>query len=449
MNQKKKLHAMAIIMMLFLTAWTCNKDKTIHAAAKTYGLLIGNAKGQYTYYDLNGAKGTQKIERASNGTVMLPVKKVCSYMPDILYEYNWSTSKATVLNKKNGKRIVISKGSPYITTYSSASKTAKAKKVKLSAKSCLSVNSNALMMDVKGFKYVLAKPEGFQYYAKATAKGKKALADGYYNGKTLDRILVLNPYKEVKALPKATVVKYVSEKDLSNVVKVTICEGYSVGQIGDLMVNKGVCQSTRAFTNATNAVNASEYVFLAGVQKSKKRCFYLEGYLYPSTYEFYKNTSPAEVIRKILKNTEKQYTTTWKKRAQELGYTFDQVLTIASIIEKEVSVSKEQPFVSSVLHNRLKTGMKIQCDATRNYVERYIKPYILGDVNRFSAYYNTYKCGGLPSGPICNPGSKAITAALYPKKTNYYFFCSAPDGTYYYAESYEEHLKNVEKIKQK
>ena len=129
MNQKKKLHAMAIIMMLFLTAWTCNKDKTIHAAAKTYGLLIGNAKGQYTYYDLNGAKGTQKIERASNGTVMLPVKKVCSYMPDILYEYNWSTSKATVRNKKNGKRIVISKGSPYITTYSSASKTAKAKKV--------------------------------------------------------------------------------------------------------------------------------------------------------------------------------------------------------------------------------------------------------------------------------------------------------------------------------
>ena len=125
----------------------------------------------------------------------------------------------------------------------------------------------------------------------------------------------------------------------------------------------------------------------------------------------------------------------------------DQVLTIASIIEKEVSLAKEQPNVSSVLHNRLNIGMKLQCDATVYYVERYIKPYITGDVNRYNAYYNTRKCKALPSGPICNPGKKAIQAALYPNETNYYYFCSDKKGVYYYAETYEEHLKNVENTK--
>lgn len=441
----KKLYKWFITASILFISLIGLKQDTVHAAGSSYGLVISNSKGQYTYYDLNGVKGTQRIEKNSAGKVMVPLKKVCSYMPTISYSYNWNTSKATIQNRKNGKKIVLSKNSQYVYTY--ASKNAKAKKVKLSAKSYLSSGSNALMVDVNALKYVFAKTTGYKFYSNANSTGKKAISDGYYNSPNIRGIIVYNPYTAVSSLPKATAVSYVSEKDLSNIVKVTIPEGYSAAQIANLMVNKGVCQSTRAFLQAVNSVSPSTYWFLKDVKKSSTRCFYLEGYLYPSTYEFYKNTSPASVIATILKNTGKQYTKQQQARAKELGYTMDQVLTIASIIEKEVSLAKEQPNVSSVLHNRLNIGMKLQCDATVYYVERYIKPYITGDVNRYNAYYNTRKCKALPSGPICNPGKKAIQAALYPNETNYYYFCSDKKGVYYYAETYEEHLKNVENTK--
>lgn len=416
----------------------------VKAATSSYGIIIGNASGQYTYYDLNGAKGTQRIEKTSSGKVMLPVKKVCSYMPAISYSYNWNTAKATITNTKNGKKIVLTKNSQYIYTY--ASKKAKAKKVKLSSKCYLSSGSNALMAETKVFQYVFAKTTGFKSYSKGSTAGKKAISDALYNRVAIKAIIVYNPYKAVSSIPKATAVKYVSEKDLSNITKVTIPEGYSVAQIANLFVKNGVCQSTSAFLKATNDVKPSSYWFLKDVKKSSTRCFYLEGYLFPSTYEFYKNTSPAAVIEKILKNTSTQYTAAQKARAKQLGYTMDQVLTIASIIEKEVTITKEQPYVSSILYNRLNSKMRIQCDATIFYVEKYIKPYISGNKDRYSQYYNTYKCKALPSGPICNPGKKAIQAALYPKTTDYFYFCADTKGTYYYAKTYDEHKKNVAKL---
>lgn len=428
-------------LFIMLGVKTC----CVEAAASSYGMLIGNANNKYTYYDLNGVSGTQKIEKASNGTIMVPVKKVCLNISVLSYRFDWNKMQAAITNTKNGKKIILTENSQYVVTY--ASKHAKAKKVKLSAKTYLSSGSNALMSDVKVLKYVLAKTTGYKFYSKSVAAGKKAITNALYNSSNIRAIIVYNPYKAVTSLPKATAVSYVSEKDLSNIVKVTIPEGYSVAQIGNLMVKKGVCQSTSAFLKAVNAVNPSKYSFLSDVEKSNSRCFVLEGYLYPSTYEFYKNTSPADVIAKILQNTASQYTDAQEQRAKELGYTMDQVLTIASIIEKEVSIATEQANVSSVLYNRLSSGMKLQCDATINYVEKYLKPYISGDINRFNEAYNTYKCTTLPEGPICNPGKKAIQAALYPKTTDYYYFCSSTDGTYYYANTYEEHLKNVENLK--
>ena len=442
----KKIFIKACLLMgICFFAVLVVKNVSIEAAASSYGILIGNASNKYTYYDLNGTAGTQKIEKASNGTIMIPVKKVCSNIPVLSYSFDWNTMKATIINTKNGKKIILTKNSKYVVTY--ASKNAKAKKVKLSAKTYLSSGSNALMSDVKVLKYVFAKTTGYKFYSKSTTAGKTALSNALYNSPNIRAIIVYNPYKAVTSMPKATAVNYVSEKDITNIVKVTIPEGYSVAQIADLMVKKGVCQSTSAFLKAVNAVNPSKYSFLSGVKTSSSRCFLLEGYLYPSTYEFYKNTSPADVIAKILNNTTTKYTDVQQQRAKELGYTLDQVLAIASIIEKEVSVTAEQATVSSVLYNRLSSGMKLQCDATINYVEKYIKPYISGDVNRFNEYYNTYKCSALPRGPICNPGQKAIQAALYPEMTDYYYFCSSTDGTYYFANSHEEHLKNVENLK--
>lgn len=437
----QKITKVSILFLICIGTILCIENTHIKAAVTNYGILIGSSNGKYTYYDLNGAKGTQRVEKASNGTIMIPLKKVCSYMPHISYSFDWNTMKATIRNTKNGKRIVVAKNSQYAYTY--ASKNAKAKKVKLSAKTYISSGSGAAMADLKTLRYVFAKTSGYKIYSKSTKAGKTAINNALYNSSNLKSIIVYNPYKAVTSLPKATVVNYVSEKDLSNIVKVTIPEGYSVAQIADLLVKKGVCQSTQAFLKASNQVKTTSYSCLASVQVSEERCFTLEGYLYPSTYEFYKNTSPDNVVKTILNNTCKMYTTAYKKRAAELGYTMDQVITIASIIEKEVSITKEQPIVASILYNRLDANMKLQCDATINYVERYIKPYISGDINRYNSYYNTYKCKALPSGPICNPGAKAIQAALYPEESSYLYFCSDKNNTYYYASTFEEHKENV------
>lgn len=444
MKHIQRFIRVSFLFLVCLGAILSIENIHIKAAATNYGILIGSSNGKYTYYDLNGAKGTQRVEKASNGTIMIPLKKVCSYMTHVSYSFNWNTMQATIRNTKNGKRIVLTKNSQYAYTY--ASKNAKAKKVKLSAKTYISSGSGAAMADLKVLKYVFAKSSGYKLYSKTTKMGKTALTNALYNSSNIKSIIVYNPYKAVTSLPKATAVNYVSEKDLSNIVKVTIPEGYSVAQIADLLVKKGVCQSTQAFLKASNQVKTSSYSCLASATASTKRCFTLEGYLYPSTYEFYKNTSPANVVKTILSNTCKMYTTAYKERAEELGYTMDQVITIASIIEKEVSITKEQPIVGSILYNRLNANMRLQCDATINYVERYIKSYISGDINRYNAYYNTYKCKALPSGPICNPGAKAIQAALYPEESTYLYFCSDKNNTYYYASTYDEHLKNVELI---
>ena len=179
---KKSIYKWFITLSILFISLIGIKQDTVHAAGKSYGLAISNSKGHYTYYDLNGVKGTQRIEKNSAGKVMVPLKKVCSYMPTISYDYDWNTQKATIKNRKNGKKIVVCKNSQYIDTY--ASKNAKAKKVKLSAKSYLSSGSNALMADVNALKYVFAKTTGYKFYSNANASGKKAIQAALYPNET-------------------------------------------------------------------------------------------------------------------------------------------------------------------------------------------------------------------------------------------------------------------------
>ena len=117
-----------------------------------------------------------------------------------------------------------------------------------------------------------------------------------------------------------------------------------------------------------------------------------------------------------------------------MGYSVNQILTIASMIEKETADPDIMRDVASVIYNRLNIGMKLQFDSSINYVEWYIKPYISGDINRYNAYYNTYKCAALPEGPICNPGYNAIKAALNPSDTDYLYFYSDSDGYHFSVE---------------
>ncbi|MGN1117495.1 MAG: endolytic transglycosylase MltG [Acutalibacteraceae bacterium] len=233
---------------------------------------------------------------------------------------------------------------------------------------------------------------------------------------------------------------------LSRTVRVTFPEGYSLVQIAEKLEENGVCDA-KAFIEAANDPALYEtYSFLKDVEDTEHRAFVAEGYIFPNTYDFYRNEAPESALNRFLKNTEKQITDDMKKRAEELGYTIDEILTIASIIQKEAGILSEMGKVSSVIYNRLGDSYnRLGCDATIHYLNNYVIPYIDGDTDRYNEYYNTYKCYGLPKGPICNPGLDAINAALYPEDTPYKFFVTDKKLNFYYAETYEEHLDNCKK----
>lgn len=226
-------------------------------------------------------------------------------------------------------------------------------------------------------------------------------------------------------------------------VKVTVNEGDSLTQIFKKLDENGVADFDELMKTA-QTYDYSYYPLVAKIPASEKRCFKLEGYLFPDTYEFYTNQKPQDAIGKFLRNGKARITDSMISQASSLGYSIDEVLTVASIIEKEGAKSSEVAKIAAVIYNRLEAGMKLQMDSTIYYIERNVKPYLTGDINRYNSYYNTYKCSALPAGPISNPGMRTINAALYPADVDYLYFCHDESANYYYAETYEEHLKNLE-----
>lgn len=225
------------------------------------------------------------------------------------------------------------------------------------------------------------------------------------------------------------------------VATVTFPEGFTVTQIAEKLEENSVC-SKEDFLEAVN--NPSEEILQElGIENREDRIFTLEGYVFPDTYEFYKGESASSVLQRFIDNYRVKITENDKQRAAELGYTMDEIIRIASIIQEESGRPEQDMKVSSVLHNRLNTSTKIECDVTITYLEDYCAPYLtngLTDENREN--YNTYKCLALPAGPITNPGYSAIQAALYPEQTNYLFFVTDKDWNYYYAATWAEHVAN-------
>ena len=225
---------------------------------------------------------------------------------------------------------------------------------------------------------------------------------------------------------------------------ITIPEGYTLARIGMMLEDKKICTAAD-FIAASQNGDFSEFSLIAAQQQNPNRCFKLEGYLYPDTYEIYTSETPDAIIRRMLANTEKKLDADIRDKIQSSGYTIDEIITLASIIEKEAYGHSEMPNISSVLNNRLNISMKLQCDVTINYVEGAIKPFITGDTNRYNSYYNTYKCSALPAGAICNPSLDAIKAALSPADTKYFYFAADANKKYYYAETWDEHIDNLQK----
>lgn len=233
-------------------------------------------------------------------------------------------------------------------------------------------------------------------------------------------------------------------------VTVTIPEGYTAVQIAEKLQNSGVCSADAFIDEVQNIQKLKGTYKFAENLSAENKAFALEGYIFPDTYEFYKNESAETALSRFLKNTESKLTDEYYERAEELGFSLDEIITLASIVQKEAGFEKENAKVASVLYNRIKNPSygKLQCDVTIAYLNDFVlnSPYLTDDTERFKELYNTYKCSALPAGAICNPGMECIKAALYPESTSYYFFVTDDNLTYYYNETYEAHIQKCKEL---
>ncbi len=232
----------------------------------------------------------------------------------------------------------------------------------------------------------------------------------------------------------------VLKSGLSSTVPIVVPEGRNLYQIADMLEANGMMSRNAFLTIAKQpSPEGADLYRRLGLKSS------LEGYLFPDTYFVTKQTSPYELVSRMVLSFEKAWTPEFAARAKDLGLTRHQVVTLASIIEKETGASLERPLISSVFHNRLKKHMRLQSDPTTIYG---IWTRFNGNLRRSDLTedtpYNTYARYGLPFGPIGNPGLESLRAALYPEKSEYLYFVSRNDGTHQFTRTFEEHSKAVQ-----
>ncbi|MCG8549002.1 MAG: endolytic transglycosylase MltG [Desulfobacterales bacterium] len=216
----------------------------------------------------------------------------------------------------------------------------------------------------------------------------------------------------------------------------TVPEGRNLKEIAILAREAGLC-SARHFLSLCNDPEFINQLNVPGMS--------LEGYLFPETYFFSKETDCKTLITTMVSTFNRTFNDRWKSKAKEIGLSVHDVVILASIIEKETGNAKERPLIASVFHNRLKRNMRLESDPTVIYgVSDYDGRIRYKHLRRVTPY-NTYKINGLPAGPIANPGAKSLEAALYPAQTNYLFFVSKNDTTHKFSTNLRDHNKAVRK----
>jgi UPF0755 protein len=207
----------------------------------------------------------------------------------------------------------------------------------------------------------------------------------------------------------------------ANEISLTFIEGWTLTQIGDYLESQGV-------------VSKSEWSAAASHD--------LEGYLFPDTYRFLKGVTAEEIVSRMRAEMDEKINAEMRAELERNGTSVHEMLTMASIIEKEVSSAEDRKKISDIFWKRLAIGMALQADSTVNYITGKNTPAISYEDRDVDSPYNTYKYRGLPPGPISNPGASAIEAAVYPSSNPYYFFLTDEGGNVWYAKTLEEHNAN-------
>lgn len=270
-------------------------------------------------------------------------------------------------------------------------------------------------------KEVIRSKTAFIIKSWITGKHKKIKAGeyGFYTYYTLDEIL--------ETLTQGRVLLH----------KVTIPEGSTLWQIGEILEKEGICEKEEFLKLAQDKEVVQNFGFSAST---------LEGYLFPDTYFWAKNTHPAIVIKTMVDNFWKN----WKEFelvAKSKNMTLEKVVTLASIVEREAFYNWERPIIAAVYLNRLKKGMPLQADPSINYALKKFRRLTYRDYYSVKSPYNTYLNEGLPPTPIGNPGKESIKAVLFPAKVPYLYFVSKGDGSHHFSTTYQEHLRAIEQIR--
>ncbi len=227
----------------------------------------------------------------------------------------------------------------------------------------------------------------------------------------------------------------------TNNISFTIPEGYTIYQIADKLADDGLVNKKVFKRLLTSGKFDNDYDFLKHAQSGKN---HLEGYLFPETYTVTYGADEETIIRTMLDHFDQIFTEEFRARAQEMKYSVNDILVVASIIERECQVDDERGKVASVIYNRLKEDMALQMCSTVQYVLGKQKESLTDADTKIESPYNTYIHPGLPPGPIACPGLASIKAALYPEETNYLYFVVSErlDGTQNFSSSYDQFLKD-------
>nr|WP_297174079.1 endolytic transglycosylase MltG [uncultured Agathobaculum sp.] len=224
---------------------------------------------------------------------------------------------------------------------------------------------------------------------------------------------------------------------------ITIPEGYTVAQIKQLLLDEHVCTEDALDEELNNY--AFRHDFLQSELPAEEG--WLEGYLFPDTYEIYKgNSTVRNTINTMLNNFDDKYDEEIQAGAEALDRTMHEIVTVASLIEREARVDEERATIAGVIYNRLNNASSfpyLQIDASVLYGLGRVSGTLSEEDLNSSSPYNLYLHEGLPPGPICNPGYASLYAAAYPEEHNYYYYVAMPDGTHLFANSYEEHQANI------
>ena len=294
-------------------------------------------------------------------------------------------------------------------------------------------------------KQIITIPPGQDFNAIITKLYQKGLITDPFKFKLVarlmksDRKIIAGEYELSRAMSPLLILKQLTDGTV-RLHRLSIPEGFNISQVAQYV-------ETAGFSDKQSFIRAAcdeKQVHKMGIDAKT-----FEGFLFPDTYYFSGDVLPQQIISAMVDRFNDAFPPEWEIRVHELGFSKLEIVTLASIIEKETGVASERPLISSVFHNRLKKRMRLASDPTVIYgINNFNGNITKKDLNTYTPY-NTYMITGLPPGPIANPGSESIKAALYPAKTDYLYFVAKRDRTHHFSVTLKEHNRAVRKYQLK